>query len=147
MISIVPYYQLIFVLIMTGLQDQHKVIDQGSDEIKSKRAALSECQQTIADNRLKAGRPDNLDHMSLEQLQEEKISVQRVLLSFEKGHGRPVCCTTVTGRIRYVVYFTAAVNSLKIIQIVYILDHHFNEVFSYSDCCFTFLRKQRGVER
>lgn len=77
-------------LIITELQDQHKITDQDSDEIKSKRVALNDCQQTLADNRQKAGRPDNLDHMSLEQLQEEKLSVQRVLLMFEKQHGRPV---------------------------------------------------------
>ena len=62
------YY--LYILIITGLQDQHKIIDHDSDEIKSKRVALSECQQTLADGRLKAGRPDDLNHMSLEQLQE-----------------------------------------------------------------------------
>ena len=55
-----------------------------------KQAALDDCQQSLADNRQKAGRPDNVDHMSIEQLQEEKISVQRVLLAFEKQYGRPV---------------------------------------------------------
>ena len=74
----------------TEPQNQHKVADQDSDEIELKRAALNECQQTLADNRQKASRPDNVDHMSLEQLQEEKLSVQRVLLEFEKQYGRPV---------------------------------------------------------
>jgi len=66
------------------------MIDQDSDEIKLKQEALNNCQQTLADNRREAGRPDSMNHMSLEQLQEEKLSVQKVLLAFEKDHGRPV---------------------------------------------------------
>lgn len=84
------FINIIQSLIITGLQDQHKVIDQESDKVKVKRAALKDCQQTLADSRQEAGRPDNVDHMSLEQLQEEKVSVQKVLLEFEKEHGRPV---------------------------------------------------------
>ncbi|XP_065910926.1 protein FAM13A-like isoform X2 [Dysidea avara] len=51
--------------------------------------ALEKCQKLLADNRRKAGRPDSLDHMSLEQLREEKLSVQKTLIEFENEHGRP----------------------------------------------------------
>ncbi|XP_065910933.1 protein FAM13B-like [Dysidea avara] len=51
--------------------------------------ALEKCQKLLADNRRKAGRPDSLDHMSLEQLREEKLSVQKTLIEFENEHERP----------------------------------------------------------
>ena len=85
------------------LQDQHKINDQSSNKIK---AVVNECQEKLAANRQDAGRSDNLDHMSLEQLQEEKASVQRVLLQFEREHGRPVCYCVV-------IYFKGGIMALS----------------------------------
>jgi len=78
------------VLIIIGLQGDHKIVDHDSDQVNLKQAALIDCQKTLANSRRRDARPDNLDHMSLYQLQEEKVSVQRVLLAFEKQYGRPV---------------------------------------------------------
>ena len=74
-------------MIIIGLHDEHKIVDHDSDQIKS---ALVDCQKMLADSRRRDARPDNLDHMSVNQLQEEKVSVQKVLLEFEKQYGRPV---------------------------------------------------------
>ena len=64
-----------------------------TDVFSDRHTPLEKCQKLLADNRKEAGRPDNLDHMSLEQLREEKLSVQKTLIQYESEHGRPVSCT------------------------------------------------------
>jgi len=81
-----------------------KHTDVFSDRHTDRHTPLEKCQKLLADNRREAGRPDSLDHMSLEQLREEKLSVQKTLIQYESEHGRPVSCT----HGQYTVYFFIA---------------------------------------
>jgi len=71
-----------------GCTDKHTVGRR--DRHIDRHTSFEKCQKLLADNRREAGRPDSLDHMSLEQLQEEKLSVQKTLIQYESEHGRPV---------------------------------------------------------
>lgn len=83
-----------------GHMDKHtdghmnKHTDVFSDGHTERHTPLEKCQKLLADNRREAGRPDSLDHMSLEQLREEKLSVQKTLIQYESKHGRPVSLYT-----------------------------------------------------
>lgn len=46
--------------------------------------------QHLADKRLHAGRPENVDDLTREQVLDEKVAVQKALLHMEEIFGRPV---------------------------------------------------------
>jgi len=54
--------------------------------LKNQFTAISE---KMDEKRKTSGRPDSLNHMTSDQLTEEKLCIQKLLLIFEETHGRP----------------------------------------------------------
>ncbi|XP_071449287.1 protein FAM13A isoform X2 [Hetaerina americana] len=50
---------------------------------------LNDVQKRLSEKRVTAGRPEELESLSREQLQEEKLALQKALLHLESLHGRP----------------------------------------------------------
>ncbi|GFG40438.1 hypothetical protein Cfor_01607 [Coptotermes formosanus] len=61
-----------------------------SDKTPSMEEKLQEVEKHLSEKRLLAGRSENLDELSREQLLDEKVAVQKALLYLEGIFGRPV---------------------------------------------------------
>jgi len=58
-------------------------------EIKSKEDTLHTLLKRLEEKRLLQGRPQEIQLMTVDQLRDEKLSVQKALLQYENLHGRP----------------------------------------------------------
>lgn len=60
-----------------------------SQDEPSKEQTLESLLKKLEDKRHSSGRPHEMQAMTLEQLKDEKLSVQKALLQYENSHGRP----------------------------------------------------------
>ncbi|KAJ4439036.1 hypothetical protein ANN_14992, partial [Periplaneta americana] len=61
-----------------------------SDKTPNMEEKLQEVEKHLAEKRLLAGRPENLDELTRDQILDEKVAVQKALLYLEGIFGRPV---------------------------------------------------------
>ncbi|XP_046393788.1 protein FAM13A isoform X2 [Ischnura elegans] len=72
-----------------GISFPIPVQKDGEGKTQKMEETLNDVQKRLSEKRSAAGRPEELESLSREQLQEEKLALQKALLHLESLHGRP----------------------------------------------------------